>query len=73
MNTTLIPTDKNGNVYYGPKTLKQARATIDSMDTTEGVFYDDPHHNDKEVCANLVRAGYVGIARRIAKVGGFAL
>lgn len=54
--TTTIPTDKNGEVYYGPKTVAEATDAIRKMDA-----------EPEQVVADLRRAGYSWVANRIAK------
>lgn len=54
-NTQIIPTDKYGNVYYGPTTFAKAEEQI-----------QDGRPAD-ETADMLEDAGYIGIARRIRK------
>jgi hypothetical protein len=51
--TQTIPTDKRGNVYYGPKTLSEA---IDHIYAGRSA---------KEVEGMLRKAGYTGVADRV--------
>ncbi len=59
MTTTRpLPTDKHGNVYYGPRTFREAKNQIDHMHTAEEI----------SDCAYMIeRAGYTGVARRIRR------
>lgn len=51
-----LPTNKHGEVYYGPKTVAEAEAAIRDMDA----------HPEK-VVADLRRAGYWRVAAILAK------
>jgi hypothetical protein len=53
MNTQILPTDKNGNTYYGPTTFKAAVSAID-----DGAM-------PKTVAEMMAGAGYTGIAAKI--------
>ena len=53
MNTKNLPTDKNGNVYYGPTTYEAAVSQIDEGATPE------------KVAEMMAGAGYTGIAAKI--------
>jgi len=53
MTTKNLPTDKNGNVYYGPTTFKAAVSAIDDGATP------------KTVADIMAGAGYTGIAAKI--------
>ena len=53
--TRILPTDKNGNVYYGPRTMKEAEDQI-----ADG-------RPAKEIAQTMEDAGFVGIARKIRK------
>jgi len=53
--TQIIPTDKYGNVYYGPTTFAEAQEQIDDGRPVE------------EMIDMLRDAGYTGVANRIAK------
>lgn len=55
MTTKIIPTDKNGNVYYGPTTYKEAVAQIEDV---EGRTMED-------MALMMEDAGYAKIASRI--------
>jgi len=57
--TRTLPTDKSGNVYYGPKTVKQGEAAIRDMDA-------DP----TKVVADMRKAGYARAASMLAKQYG---
>ena len=57
--TRIIPTDKHGNVYRGPRTAIEAREAID-IDNAE----------PKKVVDMLDAAGFTGVARRIAREYG---
>lgn len=54
--TRIIPTDRNGNPYYGPKTYAQAQAVLAESDSPLA----------DEVVKIMNRAGYHGAAQRIA-------
>lgn len=56
MSTTILPVDKHGNVYYGPKTYSDAEYAID----TDG---RDPF----AVARMMSDAGYTGVAARIRR------
>jgi hypothetical protein len=59
-NTKTLPTDKNGNVYYGPRTMAGAKEQIQEGRPAADV-------------ANMMEAaGHTGIARRIRKEYGVA-
>ena len=58
MTTKNLPTDKNGNVYYGPTTYKAAVAQIN-----EGREPDD-------VARMMADAGYAKIAAKITEKYG---
>jgi len=55
MTTKILPTDKNGNVYYGPTTYKEAVSQIEEVEgrTMEGM------------ALMMEDAGYAKIASRI--------
>lgn len=55
-NTKPIPTDKFGNIYYGPRTLKEARDILNNTSITL-----------KEMVDLLTDHGFSGIAARIRK------
>lgn len=57
-NTQIIPTDKDGNVYYGPTTFSGAE---------EQIIAGRPA---AETANMMEAAGYVGVARRIRKEYG---
>jgi len=57
-NTRILPTDKNGNVYYGPRTMKEAEEQIE-----EG-------RPPAEMAEMMEDAGFTGIANRIRKEYG---
>ena len=57
-NTRILPTDKNGNVYYGPRTMKQAAQQIE-----EG-------RPPAQMAEMMEDAGFSGIANRIRKQYG---
>lgn len=54
--TRTLPTDKNGRVYYGPKTFWEAKALIDG-----------DHATAQAVVKMLIGAGYKSVAARIKK------
>ena len=57
--TRILPTDKSGNVYYGPKTVAEAKMAIRDMDAAPA-----------KVVADLRKAGYARVAALIAKEYG---
>ena len=54
-NTTPLPTDRNGQIYYGPKTYAEAEAQI-----RDG-------RPASEMADMMEGAGYTGIAARIRR------
>lgn len=54
--TRILPTDRNGEIYYGPKNVAQAKSAIRDMDA-------EPAH----VVAAMRKAGYDRAANRIAR------
>lgn len=62
MSTQIIPTDKHGNPYWGPRTFAQACELIE-MD-------DQDFSAAQSVSDDLDDAGYTGIARRVRKAYG---
>lgn len=78
--TRAIPTDKNGQVYYGPTTLAEARTAIGNirdemhakMDRIGSTPDTRAEWTAKEIrfVATLRDAGYTGLAARIAKEFG---
>lgn len=60
--TRILPTDKHGNVYYGPKTVAQALAAIREMEA-----------EPSKVVSDLLKAGYTRIAAIVAKTYGITL
>jgi len=66
--TRTIPTDKRGNVYYGPRTYAAACETIDEISESLRYQYELPTKEAARRIANVMdAAGYSGIARRIRK------
>jgi hypothetical protein len=64
-NTKILPTDKHGNVYYGPTTLATAENMVQNMaNNIAGISKDDAAH---KVACMLHNAGYTGIAARLRK------
>lgn len=61
MSTQIIPTDKNGNVYYGPRTLKQADQMIEDM-REDGVENAGAKMADK-----LKEAGFARLSALVRK------
>lgn len=53
--TRIIPTDKKGNVYYGPRTIKEAEEQIEAGADVTKVIQD------------VKEAGFKGIAARLTK------
>lgn len=57
--TRILPTDKRGNVYYGPKTVAAAESLIRDMDAST-----------TNVVRDLRAGGYTRVAAIIAKKYG---
>lgn len=74
MNYT-FPTDRNGQVYYGPKTLREGNAMVD--DRIEDYDHDNPYQMQiraaainriiNDVADMMEAAGYVAASKRIRK------
>ncbi len=58
MTTRILPTDKRGNVYYGPKTVAAAQDLIRAGADAANVVRD------------MRAAGYTNAAARVAKDNG---
>lgn len=55
-----LPTDKFGNVYYGPKTFKEGKKQIEE--------FNAQHWMSPRVTIDMMReAGYVNAANRLTK------
>jgi len=68
MMTKTIPTDKRGNVYYGPRTYAAASETIDAISESLRYQYELPTTEAARRIASVMdAAGYSGIANRIRK------
>lgn len=66
--TTTIPTDKRGNVYYGPRTYAAASEMIEWLANSLQYQYEMPTAEAASRTADIMdSAGYTGIARRIRK------
>lgn len=66
--TQIIPTDKNGNVYYGCTTYAEAKAAIDfEWSLPDG---DHPSDTARRIASNMEEAGYIRIAARLRKEYG---
>ena len=66
--TKAIPTDKRGNVYYGPRTYAAASETIDEISESLRYQYELPTTEAARRIASVMdAAGYSGIANRIRK------
>ena len=66
-NTKTLPTDKYGNVYYGPKTLGEAEKALRDMIDEVGISkYDAAYY----VASMAQKAGYTGVAARVRKAYG---
>ena len=71
--TSIIPTDKSGRVYYGPRTLAQAFETISdiaAMEQASGMPIEEQRaHCDIAVgvAGSMQAAGYSGVAARLRK------
>jgi hypothetical protein len=56
----ILPTDKFGKVYYGPKTFAEGEKQIKEL--------NDDHWMSPRVVVDMMReAGYVVVANRLAK------
>lgn len=69
-NTQTIPTDRRGNVYYGPRTVAEAREIVARIVADVCPDYPDGERAaaDREIDAlreQIRAAGYPGVARRI--------
>lgn len=59
----ILPTDKRGNVYYGPRNFAQAQAAVSRMTDDAGRM---PVTEAVETVArHLESAGYCGVAARL--------
>lgn len=66
--TTTLPTDKHGNVYYGPRTYAAASEMIDAISDSLRYQYELPTTEAARRIAGVMdAAGYTGVARRIRK------
>ena len=63
MSTQNLPTDPQGNIYYGPKTLKEAFAVADKLVLDDGL----PWHEAAERVAKIVELHYPAIATELRK------
>lgn len=61
MSTQIIPTDKNGNIYYGPTSFKQCEALIDEIDSPLTA---------KQVADMMDAAGYTAVASKVRRAYG---
>ena len=61
MSTKIIPTNKKGEIYYGPRTHAEAIAIIRDNQAPAQAVHDA-----------LKRGGWTGVAARIAKEYGLA-
>ena len=57
--TQIIPTDRHGNVYYGPRTLRQCEVIIEATSLD--------YQEIRGMVQQLREAGYTGVAARLAK------
>jgi len=66
--TKTIPTDKRGNVYYGPRTYAEACETIDRISESLRYQYELPTAEAARRIASVMdEAGYSRIANRIRR------
>jgi len=66
--TKTIPTDKRGNVYYGPRTYAEASETIVAISESLRYQHELPTEEAARRIANVMdAAGYAGIANRIRR------
>lgn len=74
MSTRQLPTDKNGNVYYGPKTVAQAESQIASICDAESELPLDVQSDARtlasEIAEKMKRAGYTRAASNLLKQYG---
>jgi hypothetical protein len=67
-NTTTLPTDRKGNVYYGPSTSTEAIKQIEAERESACEYSDDSFSLASEVervAQMMERAGYAGAAARV--------
>lgn len=68
--TTTLPTDRNGNVYYGCSTYKEAEKVIEDL-REDARDYDDDSFDLKatarKVASAMESAGYQRAAARVRK------
>ena len=57
--TRILPTDRNGSIYYGPKTVAQAASLIREMDADAAAVADGMHAAGYVRAAALVRKHFV--------------
>jgi hypothetical protein len=71
MKTKMIPTDKNGNVYYGPKTVAQAETEVARIVESESDLPIEAQTATSEIVLGLAgkmnRAGYAKAASNLRK------
>lgn len=66
--TRTLPTDKHGNVYYGPRTVNHAHDYVTDILNNEAETKVADCISD--LCQRMESAGYTGIAARIRKAYG---
>jgi hypothetical protein len=71
MTTKTIPTDKNGNVYYGPKTVAQAEVVVYQIVESESELPIEAQTATSKIVLGLAekmnRAGYAKAASNLRK------
>lgn len=65
-NTQTIPTDRHGEVYYGPTTVAEAREARDRIAEARDWDYGTAYEHELAALRESIRAaGFPGVARRI--------
>jgi hypothetical protein len=60
--TAYLPTDKHGDIYYGPRTFREAKEIIDQE------HIGSPRRNSaRDIARRMSAAGYERIAARIRR------
>jgi hypothetical protein len=71
MSTKTIPTDKNGNVYYGPKTAAAAELEVARIVDNESDMPIEVQTSTAQIvasiAANMERAGYTKATSNLRK------
>jgi hypothetical protein len=64
MTTRALPTDRNGNVCYGPRTFAQAESAIDELARQPEITTAAAA---RKIHDRLVEAGFAKVAARVAR------